>query len=58
MVTPVQLAFGAKDSLGCGCLQVPGLVNVDFADVKAVMVSGGESIMGVGTGSGETLNRQ
>jgi hypothetical protein len=31
----------------CGCLlQVPGLVNVDFADVKAVMSGAGSSLMG------------
>jgi hypothetical protein len=30
----------------------PGLVNVDFADVRAVMGSSGAALMGVGTGSG------
>ena len=31
----------------------PGLVNVDFADVRAVMGSSGAALMGVGTGSGK-----
>lgn len=31
-----------------------GLINVDFADVKAVMQQQGDAIMGVGLGSGET----
>jgi cell division protein FtsZ len=32
----------------------PGLVNVDFADVKAVMSNAGAAIMGIGEGRGET----
>lgn len=31
----------------------PGLVNVDFADVKAVMVNSGSALMGIGVGTGE-----
>lgn len=31
----------------------PGLVNVDFADVKAVMVNSGSALMGIGVGMGE-----
>ena len=34
-------------------ITVPGLINVDFADVKAVMTNGGSALMGVGTGKGE-----
>lgn len=34
-------------------ITVPGLVNVDFADVKSVMLERGDALMGVGTGSGE-----
>lgn len=30
----------------------PGVINLDFADIKAVMENGGESIMGVGRGAG------
>jgi cell division protein FtsZ len=32
----------------------PGVINVDFADVKTVMLDRGEAHMGVGRGSGET----
>lgn len=32
--------------------QVPGLVNVDFADVRAIMASAGSSLMGIGTATG------
>ena len=31
----------------------PGLINVDFADVKTVMKSAGTAIMGIGVGEGE-----
>ncbi|NDK09912.1 cell division protein FtsZ [Candidatus Gracilibacteria bacterium] len=31
----------------------PGLINVDFADVRAVMHSAGSALMGIGYGSGE-----
>ncbi len=31
----------------------PGLINVDFADVKSVMQSSGSAVMGIGVGSGE-----
>ena len=31
----------------------PGLINVDFADVKSVMLASGSAIMGVGRGEGE-----
>eukprot|EP01026_Neomeris_dumetosa_P040043 TRINITY_DN3305_c0_g1_i8.p1 TRINITY_DN3305_c0_g1~~TRINITY_DN3305_c0_g1_i8.p1 ORF type:complete len:432 (-),score=74.38 TRINITY_DN3305_c0_g1_i8:86-1351(-) len=34
-------------------IQIPGLVNVDFADVKAVMMNAGSSLMGQGTGQGK-----
>jgi cell division protein FtsZ len=32
----------------------PGLINVDFADVKAVMSEAGAALMGIGFGSGDT----
>ncbi|MEK7581112.1 MAG: cell division protein FtsZ [Patescibacteria group bacterium] len=32
---------------------MPGLINVDFADVKAIMTNAGSTLMGVGTASGE-----
>lgn len=32
---------------------VPGLINLDFADVKSVMQNGGRAVIGMGTGTGE-----
>ncbi len=32
----------------------PGLINVDFADVKAIMKESGSALMGIGSGSGES----
>ncbi|HSW62669.1 MAG TPA: cell division protein FtsZ [Dissulfurispiraceae bacterium] len=32
---------------------IPGLINLDFADVKAIMQNGGRAVIGVGTGKGE-----
>lgn len=34
-------------------ITVPGLINVDFADIKAVMQSSGSALMGIGRGTGE-----
>lgn len=34
-------------------ITVPGLINLDFADVKAIMGQGGAALMAVGRGSGE-----
>jgi cell division protein FtsZ len=34
-------------------ITVPGLINVDFADVKAIMANQGSSLMGIGRASGE-----
>ncbi len=34
-------------------ITIPGLINVDFADVKAVMATSGSALMGIGRGSGE-----
>lgn len=34
-------------------ITTPGLVNVDFADVKTVMTNAGSSLMGIGTARGE-----
>ncbi|GGI97290.1 cell division protein FtsZ [Alicyclobacillus cellulosilyticus] len=34
-------------------IAVPGLINVDFADVKAIMVERGSALMGIGVASGE-----
>ncbi|HBK34915.1 MAG: Cell division protein FtsZ [Candidatus Uhrbacteria bacterium GW2011_GWE2_40_58] len=34
-------------------ITVPGLINVDYADVKAIMASSGSALMGIGKASGE-----
>jgi cell division protein FtsZ len=34
-------------------ITVPGLINVDFADVKAIMSNAGSSLLGIGMGVGE-----
>lgn len=34
-------------------ITVPGLINVDFADVKTIMLDSGSSLMGIGEASGE-----
>ncbi len=34
-------------------ITIPGLINVDFADVKSVMSLAGSALMGIGIGSGE-----
>lgn len=53
-------AFRVTDSvLGQGVqgisdlITMPGLINVDFADVRAIMTSAGSSLMGIGMGVGE-----
>ncbi len=38
--------------------QVPGLVNVDFADVRAIMADAGSSLMGQGTARGKDRAQQ
>jgi len=35
-------------------ITIPGLVNVDFADVKAIMKDAGSALMGIGRASGES----
>ncbi len=34
-------------------ITMPGLINVDFADVRSIMTSAGSALMGIGTGVGE-----
>jgi cell division protein FtsZ len=34
-------------------ITLPGLINVDFADVKTIMANAGSALMGIGTGVGE-----
>ncbi len=63
--TPVQEAFRiADDILRQGVqgisdiITIPGLVNVDFADVRAVMADAGSALMGIGQGSGKSRARE
>jgi cell division protein FtsZ len=63
--TPVQDAFRyADDILRQGVqgisdiITIPGLVNVDFADVRAVMADAGTALMGIGVGSGKSRARE
>ncbi|XP_062178927.1 cell division protein FtsZ homolog 2-1, chloroplastic-like [Phragmites australis] len=62
--TPVTEAFNlADDILRQGIrgisdiITVPGLVNVDFADVRAIMQNAGSSLMGIGTATGKSRAR-
>ncbi|KAI8467226.1 MAG: Tubulin/FtsZ, GTPase domain-containing protein [Monoraphidium minutum] len=57
--TPLQEAFSlADDVLRQGVqgisdiITVPGLINVDFADVRAIMSNAGTAMLGVGVASG------
>jgi cell division protein FtsZ len=34
-------------------ITIPGLINLDFADVRSVMIEGGAALMAIGRGSGE-----
>jgi cell division protein FtsZ len=63
--TPVQDAFRVADDILRQGVQgisdiitVPGLVNVDFADVRAVMADAGSALMGIGVGSGKSRARE
>ena len=58
--TPIMDAFKTIDSVlhqgvrGIAeLITVPGLINVDFADVKTIMSNAGTALMGMGVGSGE-----
>ncbi len=39
-------------------ITTPGLINVDFADVKAVMTDAGSAVMGIGSSSGDSRAQQ
>ncbi|MBU6228565.1 MAG: cell division protein FtsZ [Cyanobacteria bacterium REEB459] len=63
--TPVQEAFRAADDILRQGVQgisdiitIPGLVNVDFADVRAIMADAGTALMGIGVGSGKSRARE
>ena len=56
----LKAAFAAANDVLLGAVQGiaelitnPGLINVDFADVRAVMTEKGRAMMGTGRGSGE-----
>jgi cell division protein FtsZ len=58
--TPLQEAFAyADDILRQGIQGIsdlitqPGLINLDFADVKSIMTDAGSAMMGIGEGTGE-----
>ncbi len=58
--TPLQEAFAyADDVLRQGIQGIsdlitqPGLINLDFADVKTIMTDAGSAMMGIGEGTGE-----
>lgn len=63
--TPVQEAFRvADDVLRQGVrgisdiILIPGMINVDFADVRSVMADAGSALMGIGMGSGKSRARE
>jgi cell division protein FtsZ len=47
-----QVLYQGVDGI-TGLIMTPGLINLDFADVKAVMTGAGSALMGIGHGSGE-----
>ena len=58
--TPIKQAFTMADDVLRQAVQGisdlithPGLINIDFADVKTTMEGQGDAIMGVGTGEGD-----
>ena len=57
--TPILEAFGVVDDVLRHGVQgisdlitFPGLINVDFADVKAIMKDAGSALMGIGLSQG------
>lgn len=58
--TPLIEAFKTVDDILRSGVQgisemitIPGLINVDFADVKSIMKNAGSALMGIGYGTGE-----
>ncbi|MGY2794818.1 cell division protein FtsZ [Thermostichus sp. MS-CIW-36] len=63
--TPVQEAFRVADDVLRQGVQgisdiilIPGMINVDFADVRSVMADAGSALMGIGMGSGKSRARE
>ena len=48
-----QVLFQGVDGI-TSLITTPGLINLDFADVKSVMTGAGSALMGIGHGTGET----
>jgi cell division protein FtsZ len=42
----------------CDLITMPGLINVDFADVRTIMRDGGSALMGIGFATGESRARE
>lgn len=62
---PLMTAFAKADDVLCGAvrgisdiIKRPGMVNVDFADVKAVMSEMGMALMGTGSSTGSNRARE
>lgn len=56
LVEAFKVADGVLGQAVSGIAEIittPGLVNVDFADVKAIMKDAGSALLGIGTGVGE-----
>jgi cell division protein FtsZ len=47
-----QVLYQGVDGI-TSLIMTPGLINLDFADVKAVMTGAGSALMGIGHGAGE-----
>ena len=63
--TPLIEAFRVSDGVLLQCVRsisdlitVPGLINLDFADIKTIMDNTGGAVMGVGFGRGENKAAQ
>jgi len=63
--TPVTEAFRMADDVLTSGVQgitelitTPGLINVDFADVKTVMSDAGSAVMGIGVSTGDSRAQQ
>jgi cell division protein FtsZ len=50
--TADQVLFQGVDGI-TSLITTPGLINLDFADVRSVMTGAGSALMGIGQGSGE-----
>jgi cell division protein FtsZ len=63
--TPMTEAFRMADHVLTsgvkgitGLITTPGLINVDFADVKTVMAEAGSAVMGIGQATGDSRAQQ